>query len=56
MPGQYGNARVTIQNSEIVYVDPQNNLIAVKGGVPGARGGGLVIIREAIKVKRPKMQ
>jgi large subunit ribosomal protein L3 len=55
MPGQYGNARVTIQNSEIVYVDPKNNLIAVKGGVPGA-WGGLVIIREAIKVKRPKMQ
>ncbi|HOB16134.1 MAG TPA: 50S ribosomal protein L3 [Defluviitoga sp.] len=55
MPGQYGNERVTIQNSEIIYIDPQNNLIAVKGGVPGARGG-LVIIKEAVKVKRPKMQ
>jgi len=53
MPGQYGNERVTIQNSEVVYVDVQNNLIAVKGGVPGARGG-LVTIREAVKAKRPK--
>jgi len=55
MPGQYGNERVTIQNSEVVYVDVQNNLIAVKGGVPGARGG-LVTIREAVKVKRPKTE
>ncbi|ABX31514.1 ribosomal protein L3 [Petrotoga mobilis SJ95] len=53
MPGQYGNERVTIQNSEVVYIDVQNNLIAVKGGVPGARGG-LVTIREAVKAKRPK--
>ncbi|RAO99354.1 50S ribosomal protein L3 [Petrotoga sp. 9PW.55.5.1] len=55
MPGQYGNERVTIQNSEVVYIDVQNNLIAVKGGVPGARGG-LVTIREAVKVKRPKTE
>ncbi|MDK2886780.1 MAG: large subunit ribosomal protein [Thermosipho sp. (in: thermotogales)] len=44
MPGQYGNERVTILNSEIVKIDVDNNLIAVKGGVPGARGG-LVLIR-----------
>jgi len=55
MAGQYGNERVTIQNSEVVYIDVQNNLIAVKGGVPGARGG-LVTIREAVKAKRPKMK
>ncbi|SHH50336.1 50S ribosomal protein L3 [Thermosipho atlanticus] len=46
MPGQYGNERVTILNSEIVKIDVENNLIAVKGGVPGARGG-LVLIRAA---------
>jgi len=46
MPGQYGNERVTILNSEIVKIDVDNNLIAVKGGVPGARGG-LVLIRTA---------
>jgi len=55
MAGRYGNERVTIQNSEVVYIDAQNNLIAVKGGVPGARGG-LVTIREAVKAKRPKMK
>lgn len=48
MPGQYGNAQVTILNSEIVHIDAENNLIAVKGGVPGARGG-FVVIRSAIK-------
>jgi large subunit ribosomal protein L3 len=53
MAGRYGNERVTIQNSEVVYIDAQNNLIAVKGGVPGARGG-LVTIKEAVKAKRPK--
>lgn len=46
MPGQFGNERVTILNSEIVKIDVDNNLIAVKGGVPGARGG-LVLIRDA---------
>ncbi|ANQ53879.1 MULTISPECIES: 50S ribosomal protein L3 [Thermosipho] len=46
MPGQYGNERVTILNSEVVKIDVENNLIAVKGGVPGARGG-LVLIRSA---------
>lgn len=48
MPGQFGNERVTILNSEIVKIDVENNLIAVKGGVPGARGG-LVLIRTAKK-------
>ncbi len=48
MPGQYGNERVTILNSEVVKIDSENGLIAVKGGVPGARGS-LVVIRNAIK-------
>ncbi len=48
MPGRYGNERVTILNSEVVTVDTENNLLAVKGGVPGARGS-LVIIRSAVK-------
>ncbi|MDM7321679.1 MAG: 50S ribosomal protein L3, partial [Fervidobacterium sp.] len=51
MPGRYGNERVTILNSEVVKVDPENNLIAVKGGVPGARGS-LVLIRSALKVDK----
>ncbi|MFN6992297.1 MAG: 50S ribosomal protein L3 [Fervidobacterium sp.] len=48
MPGRYGNEKVTILNSEVVTVDTENNLLAVKGGVPGARGS-LVIIRSAVK-------
>ncbi|MDY7040469.1 MAG: 50S ribosomal protein L3 [Chloroflexota bacterium] len=48
MPGRMGNARVTAQNLQLVLVDPERNLLAVKGSVPGARGG-LVVIKEARK-------
>ncbi|MCR4405464.1 MAG: 50S ribosomal protein L3 [Anaerolineae bacterium] len=48
MAGHMGNARVTAQNLQVVMVDPERNLLAVKGAVPGARGG-LVIIKEARK-------
>uniref|UniRef100_A0A7C4CEB7 Large ribosomal subunit protein uL3 n=1 Tax=Fervidobacterium thailandense TaxID=1008305 RepID=A0A7C4CEB7_9BACT len=50
MPGRYGNERITILNSEVVKIDPENHLLAVKGGVPGARGS-LVLIRSAVKPK-----
>jgi large subunit ribosomal protein L3 len=50
MAGRMGSERVTAQNLEIALVDPERNLIAVKGSVPGARGG-LLIIREARKTK-----
>lgn len=49
MPGRYGNERITVLNSEVVKIDTENHLLAVKGGVPGARGS-LVIIRSAVKV------
>ena len=48
MAGHMGNARVTAQNLQVVMVDPERNLLAVKGAVPGARGG-LVIVKEARK-------
>jgi large subunit ribosomal protein L3 len=48
MAGRMGNDRVTVQNLEVVLVDPERNLIAVKGAVPGARGG-LIVIKEARK-------
>ncbi|HID61414.1 MAG TPA: 50S ribosomal protein L3 [Anaerolineae bacterium] len=48
MAGRMGNARVTVQNLQVVLVDPERNLLAVKGAVPGARNG-LLIIREARK-------
>ena len=48
MPGRMGNQRVAAQNLEVVLVDPQRNLLAVKGSVPGARNG-LLLIKEARK-------
>ncbi len=48
MAGRMGGSRVTIQNLEVVVVDPERNLLAVRGAVPGARGG-LLMIREARK-------
>lgn len=49
MAGEMGNARCTIQNLEVVRVDTENNLLLIKGAVPGASGGN-VIIRPAIKM------
>lgn len=46
--GHMGHERVTIQNLEIVKVDLENNLIAIKGAIPGPKGG-IVIIADAIK-------
>ena len=48
MAGQYGNERVTVLNLEVVKVDTEKNLIAVKGAVPGAKGG-IVFIRDTVK-------
>jgi len=48
MAGRMGNARKTSQNLEVVRIDPERHLIAVKGSVPGAKGG-LVTIRNAAK-------
>ena len=44
MPGQMGNEKVTVQNLEVVKVDAENNLIALKGAVPGPKGGIVSII------------
>ena len=46
MAGHMGSVRVTVKNLEIVKVDKENNLLMVKGAVPGANGG-LVQIRSA---------
>jgi large subunit ribosomal protein L3 len=48
LAGQYGNEKVTIQNLNVVRVDAEKNLIAVKGAVPGAKGG-IVFIRNTVK-------
>ena len=49
MPGQMGNKQITIQNLEIVKVDAENNLILVKGAVPGPKKS-LVTVKETTKV------
>lgn len=48
MAGHLGAERVTVQNLKIVKVDAENNLIAIKGAVPGPNGG-TVIIRDSVK-------
>jgi len=48
--GRMGNDRVTTQNLEVVVVDTERNLLAVKGSVPGAKGG-LVIIKASVKAR-----
>jgi large subunit ribosomal protein L3 len=53
MPGRMGGNQVTAQNLEVALVDPERNLLAVKGAVPGARGG-LLVIREARKTSVSK--
>lgn len=45
-PGHYGNETVTVKNLTVVGVDKENNLLVVRGAVPGPRGG-LVIVRPA---------
>ena len=50
MSGHMGNTRCTVQNLEVVRVDPERNLILVKGAVPGHRGGR-VVIRPAVKAR-----
>ena len=48
MAGQYGNEQVTVLNLDVVKIDTEKNLIAVRGAVPGARGG-IVFIRNTVK-------
>jgi len=50
MPGHMGDKRVTTQNLKVIQVRPEENLILVKGSVPGATGG-IVVIKEALKKK-----
>ncbi|HET6630035.1 MAG TPA: 50S ribosomal protein L3 [Woeseiaceae bacterium] len=51
MSGHMGNVRCTVQNLEVVRVDAERNLILVKGAIPGA-SGGRVVIRPAIKARK----
>ena len=48
MAGHLGNERVTVQNLKVVKIDAENNIIAVKGAVPGPKGG-IVVIFDSVK-------
>lgn len=51
MPGRMGGDRTTVANVELMIVDPERNLLAIKGAIPGAKNG-LVMIKEARKTKK----
>jgi large subunit ribosomal protein L3 len=54
--GHMGNKRVTTRNLRVVQVDADNNLLVVRGAVPGA-AGGYVVVRKALAAKpEPKPQ
>ncbi len=48
MAGQWGNEQVTVLNLTVAKIDAENNIIAVKGAIPGAKGG-IVFIRDSVK-------
>ena len=48
LPGRTGGNRVTVQNLEVVKVDPERNLLVIKGAIPGPKGG-LVIVKSSVK-------
>jgi large subunit ribosomal protein L3 len=52
MAGHMGDQRVTAQNLEVVSIDEERGLVLVKGAVPGA-AGGIVLVRDAVKRSRP---
>jgi large subunit ribosomal protein L3 len=45
MPGQHGNARITVKNVTVIKVDTDRNLLFLKGGVPGARNSYIRIVK-----------
>jgi large subunit ribosomal protein L3 len=49
MPGQFGNAKTTVRNQKLVKIDAENNLLLLRGAVPGPNGG-YVVIRETNKL------
>ena len=53
MPGQYGNTQCTIRNQKVVKIDKENNLLLIRGAVPGPVGG-LVTIRPTNFLPAPK--
>lgn len=55
MAGRMGNDRITMQNLEVVVVDAEKNMIAVKGSIPGTRGG-IVMLKPARERRRTRRE
>lgn len=55
MAGRMGNDRITMQNLEVVVVDAEKNLIAVRGSIPGTRGG-IVMLKPARERRRTRRE
>ncbi|AHJ64960.1 50S ribosomal protein L3 [Granulibacter bethesdensis] len=53
MAGHLGDERVTTQNVEVAHVDAARGLLMIRGSIPGAKGG-YVLVRDAVKRKRPE--
>lgn len=51
MPGHMGNVRITVRNLKVVHLDKENNLLVVKGSVPGPKGGYLLIRKKKFKTQ-----
>lgn len=57
LPGHMGVERVTIQNIEVVAVRPEDNVLLLKGGLPGAKNGLLIVVNKAADFeKRPELK
>jgi len=54
MPGHMGNQRVSIQNLQVIKLDKENNLLVIKGAVPGHRNSKLIIKKAKKKTKSEK--
>jgi large subunit ribosomal protein L3 len=48
MPGQHGNKKTSVLNQRVIKVMPEENLVLIRGGIPGARNS-LVVVRGAVK-------
>ena len=51
MPGHMGHVQITVQNLEVVRIDTENNLLLIKGAVPGPKKS-LVTIKESVKIAK----
>ncbi|MGH9896027.1 MAG: 50S ribosomal protein L3, partial [bacterium] len=53
MSGQMGNERVTVRNLDVIEIQPEKNILLIKGAVPGPNGG-LLLVRTSVRLGRSK--